>query len=210
MGILTEKRIIKWDEILATYGEETKLALSKLLVESEVDESDPAAIVIAGLFLALRDTNLAITSLSAVIDSGKSDLTQAFQGHLEQLRGIIAIAQEQLVKEGATSIKDRQEKLYEAVKGGVAKAVLESDRRVGNRTATFYLLCVLGTFAISVASVGFGAFGVRLLHPNSVPLAPEGSISKDMIDIVMNNQKQLNTCISNKIELDRKCVINIP
>lgn len=216
MSIYTEKKLIQWDEVLANYGEETKQALMRLLMESDVDEHDPAAAVIAGMFLALRDVNQNFAAISSVVSTGKVDLEKAFTDQILKLRGIISYAQELLVQEQGRLDKqaqafaiEGQEKLYESVKNGVTKAVLQHDRQAGNRTATFYVLCVLGTFAVSIASATVGALGVRWL---SLPSAPvdAGEIDDRLVRVVASNAETLSTCIENRVRLAQKCVIEIP
>ncbi|MEO1349080.1 MAG: hypothetical protein AAFW84_09820 [Cyanobacteria bacterium J06635_15] len=216
---------INWDYIIESYGEEGRSALNKLLAEGEVDESTPAATVIAGLFLSQIDSNKAFRSLSAVIDDGKQELSEEFKAQIIQLRGIISFAQEHLVETGQQEIDKRQGELLDVVKNGISKAIGNHNRSASTRTAAYFISISLCTFIVSVVSIGIGAFGLYAIQPkkSEIPdLAQLGSDQQALLDwsqtedgqiwlnIISSNQEQLNTCIDNRVKLEGRCAIELP
>lgn len=219
--MIASTKVIDWDSILEKYGTETQRVLRGLISEAELQDDDPAAIILAALFLTQVETTEAYQKLSSVIDSGKNDLSEQFKNQVEQMRGIISFAQEHLVEGGKQEIAKREEALLDVVKQGISRAIGNHNRSSSARNTSFVAGVVAATFVVSLLSFGAGGLGVYWMRPRTL-VASADSDNQALIEwaqsadgqnwlaIINENSDRLQTCLENKIELNNKCSITIP
>ncbi|MEM6453180.1 MAG: hypothetical protein AAF703_23045 [Cyanobacteria bacterium P01_D01_bin.105] len=214
MQTVTRKQI-DWDSILETYGPETKIALHKLLSDHDIPESDPAALVIAALFMTQIDSNRAFNSISETINSGKKELSAEFSDHIVKLRGIITYAEEHLIETGQQEMEQRRAEMHDVIKEGIAKAIGQQHRAIRRRETVGNLALMIGVAAISAISLLVGAAGAYVVSssekaPDEVSAVETVSNAEVWTDIAESNQAQLLLCLENLEQLERKCAISIP
>lgn len=218
MSIASAKKI-EWDEILETYGPEAKMAITKLLAEAQISEFDPAAVIIAAMFISQIDSNNAFQSVAKTIDAGKEELSKQFQRQVEQLRGVVTYAEEHLVQSNEVRVQAHQKELVQAVKGGIAKVLGNESRSRRQRTTVVNSMTMICAAIVSLVSMGAGAAIVSLTTNDrkpeeTVPVAvsdvealPNGD---RWLRIAEANQIELETCLENISALDGRCAVKIP
>jgi predicted phage tail protein len=217
MNIASQKRI-EWDEILEAYGPEAKIAITRLLADAQISDTDPAAVIIAALFISQIDSTKAFQSISETIDKGKEQLTVQFRGQIEQLRGVVTYAEEHLVQSNEERVEKHQKELVDAVKGGIAK-VLGKEQQNRHKRANFKngatIICtaiVAVVCMVTGASTALLARGGEKVAPvpvsaDNIKALPNG---ERWLEIAESNQTQLKTCLENVSTLDNRCAITIP
>jgi hypothetical protein len=217
MNIASRKKI-EWDEILEAYGPEAKIAITKLLADAEISHADPAAVIIAALFISQIDSTKAFQSISKTIDNGKEQLNAQFKSQVEQLRGVVTYAEEHLVQSNEERVEKHQKELVDAVKGGITK-VLGKEHQNRHKRAVFKngatIICTAIVAVVSMvtgASTALVARGGEKATPVPVSAAniealPNG---ERWLKIAESNQTQLETCLKNISALDNRCAITIP
>ncbi len=214
----TLHKTIDWEHILESYGAETKIGLHRLLSENGVSESDPAALVIAALFISQIDTNKAFQSISSTIDAGKAELSEEFKTQIVQLRGIISYAKEHLVETSKVEVEKRQDELLNVVKAGVSQAVGRHQRNSGTRSTAATVATIVCVATVSLVSVIAGGLGMYLTSAGSRgQVAPTVSAEWEAIPhadtwlgIAKTNGDKLDVCLENQLKLEGKCVIELP
>ena len=211
----TIAKSIDWDTILETYGPETKVGLNKLLAENGVAESDPAALVIAALFISQIDSNKAFQSITQTIDSGKEQLNEQFRIQILQLRGIVTYAEEHLIQTNEEQVDKRKKEILEVIKIGIAKAIGKRHREDGNRATTHTVVTIVCVALTSIASILVGGGGAFFLSASKSNLAddPVWSATPNAelwVKIAEQNQDKLSVCLKHQAELGGECAISIP
>lgn len=203
---------IDWDYILASYGEETRNVLKELLNSNSVDDSDPAAIVIAGLFISQIDTNKAFQSIESVINQGKDELSEEFKNQILTLRGIIAYAEEHVVESGERAIEARRKDLLNVVKHGIAQAIGEQGRSIFIRSNVSIIAFGVLVASVAILSALSGAVVIQRLLPTSSHAQPVIGQTPELqawMQLYESNRERIQVCLANTAELSRKCVVEV-
>ncbi|MGB3766581.1 MAG: hypothetical protein WA947_08475 [Phormidesmis sp.] len=217
MTIASKKRI-EWDEVLETYGPEVKAALTKLLAEAQISDSDPAAAIIAALFISQIDSTQAFRSISKTIDQGKEDLSAQFRSQVEQLRGVVTYAEEHLVQTNEKRVEQHQTELVRAVKDGIAKVLGKESKNRHKRASFTNGATIICAAIVAVAGVAVGASTALIARggEKAAPLPVDAATVEALpngdrwLEIANSNQAQLETCLENISALDGRCAITIP
>lgn len=215
---IASSKTIEWDAILETYGPEAKTAISRLLAEAQISEFDPAAVIIAALFISQIDSNKAFQSIAETIDSGKEELSKQFQQQVEQLRGVVTYAEEHLVQTNEKQVEKHQSELIAAVKTGIVRVLGKESQSRHQKSLVANSLTIVFAAIVSIAGMAAGASIVYVAMSASlkrpVPIStsdiealPNGD---RWLDIAEFNQDRLDTCLANLSALEGRCAIIIP
>ncbi|MGB3296021.1 MAG: hypothetical protein WBB01_23810 [Phormidesmis sp.] len=208
---------LDWNEITNRHGVETRLAIENLLSEYDVPADGTVALLIASMFISQKDSVVAFDEVSKIFETGQSDLSDQFKGLVEQLRGIISFAQEHLVETTVEKVSSSQSEIVENVRKGVAKAISKANASQERRTivTTLFTMGAAGILAISGAAVG--SIVTASVTSKPAPAEQTHSIVNETIknadtwkQIIELNQETVQNCISQSVQLENRCVIDIP
>ena len=220
--VTTQKKPVDWDDVLETYGPETKTLLYNLLKDNGIPDTDPAALVIAALFISQIDSNRAFLSITETIDAGKEELHKQFETQVLQLRGIITYAQEHLVETGKKQVDERKQELLTTIKEGIAKAIGNKHRNSSRRETANMVTIIVCVAATSLVSMLASGIAVHVMAPKTMgqtttPSNTNINASWENIpnaelwaEIAVKNDTQLSLCRENFSKLEGQCPITIP
>ena len=217
MTIAAVKKI-NWDEILETYGAEAKVGLARLLAEADIQDSDPAALIIAAMFISQIDTIKAYDSITETISSGRESLGEEFKNQITMLRGIVTYAEEHLIQTNDKQVEKRKQEMLLVIKEGIAKTLGRESSKRHRRSVAGNLSTIICVTISVIVSIGLGATGASfMLSSNDADSAVvDGQQMKGLkngetwLSIIDRNQDELETCLVNIEELGGKCVIEVP
>ncbi|EDX82437.1 hypothetical protein S7335_1141 [Synechococcus sp. PCC 7335] len=216
MTVASVTKTLDWDGILETYGPDAKIAITKLLSEAEISEGDPAAVIIAAMFISQIDTNRAYLSVKTTLDEGKSDIAQELGKSIEQLRGIVSFAQEKLIVHSDEKLEKSHRDMMKAIKAGVAKALGQESSKRHQRSVILSSASTVCAAFVAIAGILIGGSGVYavmrgnqadIVSADEINSIPNGST---WLKIAERNQEQLDICLTQTDKLSNRCAIEIP
>ena len=216
MTVELKSNRLDWDGILENYGPDAKIAITKLLHEAEINEGDPASVIIAAMFISQIDTNRAYLSVKTTLDEGKSEIAQELGKSIEQLRGIVSFAQEKLMIHSEEKLEKNHHDMMKAIKAGVAKTLGQESSKRYKRSVVLTSATTICAALVSLVGIFIGGGGVYAVMRSSQPevvsvdqlnAVPNGST---WLKVAESNQEQLDVCMDKASELNHRCVIEVP